>query len=253
MKQRWKIAGFAILSLCCSYAAADSLTDLKSALGRYPGTTILKATVEAKVLNRNGEGKDQEEINGSASLTVEDGPRGLQMHFGRETLQRVEQEERAKEKDSKARSPVSVAMRELGISDLRTMTSSAPQISRRLEKAVLRSERQDVLNGKNVRVLNFEIPIDKLSEKDKKYIKKYDGTLEVWIDSDGTPLQMKATEVISGRAFVVISFEARDEEQLTFGVAGDRLVVLKKERRISSSGAGERADSRVNKSLQILS
>jgi len=232
-------------------AHADGLQDLKAALGRLQGQTPLKAVVEAKTWNRQGEGKDLEETHGAASVSVEEGVRGLQVLYSKEMLAKLETEERLKEKDSKAKTPTLSALNEVNSSALRPMISAAASLTRSMEKAIYKSEKLDSFNGKPARLLNFELSIDKLSEKDRKYMKKFDGNLNIWIAADGTPLASRVTQAVSGRAFVVISFEMKNEEEWIYSTLGDRLVALKKESKNSGSGMGEKGEGKVTKTLQL--
>ena len=54
----------------------------------------------------------------------------------------------------------------------------------------------------------------------------------------------------SGRAFVVVSFEFRQEERCTYALAGDRLLTTRHESRTSNAGAGEKSDIRTVKTFQ---
>lgn len=243
----------AIFGLAASFnlAHADGLSDLKAALSRLQGQTPLKATVEAKTWNRQGEGKDVEETHGHASVSIEENPRGLQVLYSKDMLAKLEAEERQREKDGKAKTPTLSALNEVNSSALRPMISAAASLNRSLEKANFKAEKVDVFNGKPARLLNFELSMDKLSEKERKYMKKFDGQLDVWIAADGTPLASRSTQAVSGRAFIVISFEMKNEEEWVYGTVGDRLVALKKESKNSGSGMGERGEGKVSKTLQI--
>lgn len=232
-------------------AHADGLSDLKTALGRLQGQTPLKAVVEAKTWNRQGEGKELEETHGAASVSVEESARGLHVLYSKEMLAKLEAEERLKEKDSKAKTPTLSALNEVNSSALRPMISAAGSLTRSMEKATYKSERPDNFNGKPARLISFELSIDKLSEKDRKYMKKFDGHLDIWIAADGTPLASRQTQAISGRAFVVISFEMKNEEEWIYSTLGDRLIALKKESKNSGSGMGEKGEGKVTKTLQI--
>lgn len=245
---------FFILAVASSGAAhADGVSDLRNALTRLQASAPVKAVVEAKTWNRRGEGKEQEEVQGAASVALEDSGRGLQVLYSKDLLARLESEERAKEKDPKSKAPLAAAMSELGSGELRSMCAAAGSLTRLLAKANLKSEKNDQYNGKPARLLSFEIPLEKLAEKDRKYVKNYQNNVDIWIDADGTPLASKSSEVVSGRAFVVISFESKEDESQIYGVSGDRLFVLKKERKNLSSGAGERMEIHTTKSLQLQS
>ena len=254
LKKYWLAANFLTLSLMsfvCSNAHADGITELKNSLAKLQGNSALKAVLEAKSWNRQGEGKNAEEMQASASVNVEDGAHGMQVLYSKDLLSRVQIEERAKEKNPNVKMPVSNTLKEFNSSELRPILSAAANLSHRLETAIFKGEKLDTFNNKPARLLTFDIPVEHLSEKDRKYLKTYEGKLEVWIDSDGVPLASRTTESISGRAFVVISFEVKEDENLLYGVSGDRLFVLKKEWKNLSSGAGERNEMRVTKTLQI--
>lgn len=237
-----------------SLVHADGLSDLKAALGRLQGQTPIKAIVDAKTWSKNGEGKDAEERSGAASVQIEEGANGLRLQFSRDTLTKLDTEERAKEKDSKAKTPISSALSALSTSELREMTSAAANMQRDLDKANFKAERAETWNGKPARLLSFELDMDKnVKEKDRKYIKKFEGTAEVWIAADGTPLASRMQVTASGRAFVVISFESSNSEDQVFGVVGDRLVVLRKDSQNKGSGAGEKGEGRTTRTLQLQS
>ena len=240
------IAGFV---LSATGAHADGLTDLKTALTRLQGQTPLKAVLEISRSSRQGEGKELEESVSKATVTLEDGARGLQVLYGKDLLARVEAEANAKEKDAKAKTPTLSAMGDIGAGELRPMILAAGTLARRMEKAVFKSEEVQAYAGKPARLLSFEFPLESLPEKDRKYIKQYEGSLDIWIAADGTPLASHSKDKVSGRAFVVISFESNNDEQSVYSVVGQRLVMVRKETRSSGSGAGEKGESHVTKTL----
>lgn len=244
-------AGLICLSACFNLAHADGLNDLKTALARLQGQTPVKALVEAKTWNRQGEGKEAEETHGLASVSVEETPRGLQVLYSKDMLTKLELEERQREADKKAKTPTLSALSEVNSSSLRPMISAAGGLSRSLEKANFKSEKMDAYNGKPARLLSFDLSMDKLGEKERKYMKKLDGQIQVWIAADGTPLASKTSQVVSGRAFVLISFEMKSEEEWVYATVGDRLVALKKESKNSGSGMGEKGEGKVTKTLQL--
>lgn len=234
-------------------AHADGMGDLKSALARLQGQSPLKAQVDAKTWNRQGDGKELDETQGAASVMVEDGARGLSVLYGKDMLSKLEAEERNKERDTKAKTPTLSALSEVNSSALRPMLSAASSLSRTLDKAIFKAEKLDTYNGKPVRHLSFDLTLDKLSEKDRKYVKKFEGVLNLWIAEDGTPVASRSSQTVSGRAYVVINFEFKSEEDHVYSVVGDRLVSTKKETRTSGSGMGEKGEGRAVKTLQVLS
>lgn len=246
---------FARLATACALLAAplahaDGLADLKGALARLQAQTPLKAMLDVKTFDRHGEGNDAVEKNGQASIAVEDGARGLQVLYGRETLARMDSEQRQLARDPKAKTPTVWAIGKLDSSEIVPMTSAAAALSRSLEEARFKGEKPDTWNGKTARLLSFSIPVDKLPPDQRKYVKEFDGTLSVWIAADGTPLASETHVTVKGRAFIVVSFDAVDDRNTTYAVLGDRLVALRAENRSSSDGAGEHGEQRIVKTLQ---
>ena len=238
--------------LAASAARADGLADLKAALARLQAQTPLKATLDVKTTERRGEGADAIEKQGQASVGLEDGARGLQVTYAKDTLARMDAESRQLVHDAKARTPTVWALARLDSSEMMLMASAAPALERNLDESVFRSEKADTWGGKPARLLTFTIPVTKLPEQQRKYVKEFDGTLSIWIGADGTPLASEMRATVKGRAFVVVSFEALDESSSTYAVVGDRLLTLRSETHVASSGAGERGEQRLVKTLQPL-
>lgn len=236
-----------------THARADGVSDLRSALSRLQGQSPLKVQVDARTWNRQGDGKDTDETQGVASVVVEEGARGLSVLYSKDMLLKLELEERNKERDTKAKTPTLSALSEVNSSALRPMLSAASSLSRSLDKAIFKAEKPDTYNGKPARLLRFDLTLDKINEKDRKYVKRFEGVLDVWIADDGTPVASRSSQTVSGRAYVVVSFEFKNEEDHVYGVVGDRLVSTKKESRTSGSGMGEKGEGRAVKTLQVLS
>ncbi|WP_295760578.1 hypothetical protein [Undibacterium sp.] len=245
------VAGSLLILACCGTAQADGLTDLKLALSRLQGQSAIKVTIDLKSVRRLGEGKEMEESNAAVSLSVEDGARGMQVFYSKETLLRAESEARAKGKDPKNKTPTVTALSELSTAELRPMVAAVLGLSRQIEEGVFKGEKLDTYNGKPARLLSFEFSMDRLTERERKYVKKMESTLDLWIAADGTPLASSFRQSGSGRAFVVVSFEQKYDEDSIYGLSGDRLLLMRRESRLSSSGAGEKMESKVVKTLQL--
>ena len=245
------LAACLTLALAAAPAArADGLADLKAALARLQGQTPLRATLDVKTVERRGEGADVVEKQGQASIGVEDGARGLQLLYARDTLARMDAESRSLVRDPKARTPTVWAIGKLDSGEVLPMASAAPVLSRSLDEAVFKAEKPDAWSGRPARLLTFTVPVSTVPEQQRKYVRQFDSTLSIWIATDGTPLASTTVTSVKGRAFVVVSFEALDENNCTYGVVGDRLMTLRSENHSSSSGAGERGEQRVVKTLQ---
>jgi hypothetical protein len=132
------------------------------------------------------------------------------------------------------------------------MASSAPWLSRLVDRAIFKAGRSDTYAGKPARLLTFEIPITALSKRDRKYAKRVDSLLEIWTAADGAPLASRFRQTVFGRAFVVVSFEARTHEENVFSLVQGRLVTVRKTMSTSASGAGEQDERKIVKTLQVL-
>ncbi|GAB3256858.1 hypothetical protein [Chitinimonas naiadis] len=244
----------ASLLLCASLTSrADGLADLKGALSRLQGQTPVSGSLEVKSWRRTGEGKEAQDKQGQANFSVEESSRGLQILYGKDLLSRAEAEARARSKDKKSKTPTLYALGEIDNTELRNMTTAAAALTRELEDAVFKTEVAEAYNGKPARKLSFEMPLEKLSEENRKYVRKFETTLDIWIAADGTPLASSLHVNVSGRAFVVITFEQRSDEERRYAVVGDRLVLVRKEEKGMASGAGEKQEYKTSKTLQLAS
>ncbi|MEO8502426.1 MAG: hypothetical protein ABI609_00875 [Acidobacteriota bacterium] len=242
-----------MLATYASTSHADGLSDMKSVLLRLQGQTPIKAQVEAKTWNRSGTGKDTEEFSGTASVMVEDDQRGLSVLLSKELLAKLDTEERAKEKDKKAKTPTLAALGDVNSTALRPLVSAASSITSMIEGKVFKAETMDTFDGKPARMLSFAPSIDALSEREKKVVKSLSGSLDIWIATDGTPLASRNVQVVHGSAFLVVSFDARNSDDRVYTVIGDRLVVVKYESTNSSSGMGETGETKTTKTLKVIS
>lgn len=243
-------AATALALLCSPPAHADGLADLKAALARLQGTAPVKGQVDISLRRRQGDGAEAEDTQTQLSLAVEDGPRGLQVLFGRDLLARIEAEQRASADDPKAKTPTLNAVNELQLNDLKRVVAPATTLARSIDSARFKAEKAEDWNGKPARLLSFEMQLDKVPERQRKYVRNFDAGFDVWIAADGTPLASRMRQRISGRAFVVVSFESSADEDRSYGVVGDRLVMLKHETRTTASGAGEKDDRKLSTSFQ---
>lgn len=242
--------GLVVLALAAAPARADGLADLKAALSRLQGPGPVKGQVDLVTKHRVGEGSDSTETRAQAVAGIEDGPRGLQLTYGRELLARAEEERRAKVSNPEAKTPSVDAMSELGASDLLPLATAGSTLQRAVEHATFVGEKAQAWKGKPARLLSFATSIDTLSARDRKYVKNFEGTLDVWIGADGTPLASRTRHALSGRAYVVVSFQMNDEEEQAYAVSGDRLVTMRRDLHRLSSGAGERDERSSTASVQ---
>jgi hypothetical protein len=248
---RLRAALAALLVAAAGGARADAQSDLRAALVRLAGTAPVKGTLDVATTKRHGEGKDAFERTGRAAIEVEDGPRGLQIRYAADVLARLDAESRASGKDPEAITPTVDAVKEVDATGIVPLLAAARALGRQIDVATFKSERVEAWRGQPARVLRFAIPMESLSKEQRKYVRHFDGTLDVWIAADGTPLASVQHVSLSGRALVVIGFEAKDDVERTYAVTGDRLVVVRDEHHDVSSGGGQQGEEREVKSLAL--
>ncbi|MYM65334.1 hypothetical protein GTP45_00620 [Pseudoduganella sp. FT55W] len=246
---RWSIL---LMAIAANAAHADGAADLKAALERLQEQAPLKATLDASVWRKEGEGKEAEEVNGQASVGIEDGARGMQLSYSREMLARLDAEAVAQARNPNAKTPTLTASRDFSPNELRPMVAAAAVLAQHLEKAVFKSEKVDSFQGKPARMLTYAQGMDVISDRQRKYVKDFEGNIFVWIGADGTPLGSRLVQNFSGRAFLVVSFSGKTEEQSVYSVAGKRLITTRLESRGNNAGAGEKSEFKTVKTLQLV-
>jgi hypothetical protein len=234
-------------------AQADGFADLQAALARQQALVPVKGSFRVETWSRQGEANEGSEEQGQAVLNFDDGAQGLRLQFSRDTLQRVEQEERAADRNGKAPTPALTGLRALELADLRRMLSPAAALQSALEEATPKAEVAELWNGQPARRLTYEFGLGRLKERDRKYVNKVDGKLELWIAADGTPLASRSQTALSGRAFVVVSFDSTSHEEQVFQLVQGRLVTVRRENRNRSSGAGEKSENRTLRTILLQS
>jgi hypothetical protein len=232
-------------------ALADSQGELREALARLDGRAAIRAELAVETYERYGAGRGAVEKAGQVTLRVEEGEHGLQMVYGAETLARMEAEEQARSRDPAARTPTRQAVTHLEARGVQRMLSAASGLAQQLEEARFTGERAESWHGRSARVLSFALPVTSLDEEQRKYVQSFDGTLQVWIAPDGTPLASASRVHLRGHAFVFVGFQREDDEDATYAISGDRLVATTSESHSVGTGAGERAELRVVKTLTL--
>jgi hypothetical protein len=232
-------------SMACS---AHTLAELKAALARLDGDAPIRGQVAVKSENRSTEGKDEMETKqGVAQIGFDDGPQGLRLHYPQPLLNKAAQEDLAKRANPKSATPASTGLADLGFREVRSMTRAAESLSRLISNAQFKGERMDAWQGQPAKVLSFQLP----QTEPNKYVKDFNSVLDVFVAADGTPLGSRATQKVSGRAYVVVSFEFSNEEELHYAVSGDRLVVTRRLSKGGGSGAGEKGSTAKTLTLQL--
>ena len=251
LKNMRRFLFLAVVSFLPLLAHADGLADLKAALQSLPGQQSLKASISVKSQSRQGDEDETTTDSGAATIAVEESAQGLLMQIAPDLLARAQAEELAKEEDKKAKTPTAKGLGLLNLSAIRAMTTAGESLKRSINSSIFKSERADTLNGHPARLLTFEADLSKRSKQDQKYVKSFESNLQVWIAADGTPLESRTQTKISGRAFLVVSFEMSDASRVVYQRVGDRLVAVRRESSNSGSGMGTKGEGKTEYSLQL--
>jgi hypothetical protein len=220
-------------------AAADGLTDLRAALGRFAATTPVHGTLDVTSTSRSNE--DDKANEGKASVGFEIGESGLHIIYPRAMLALAAQEARAEARDPERPTPVRTGagyVRPLHVAEL---LDGAGALSVILESAQFVQTRPANLGGKPVHLLSFKL-VPKLSKSDAKHVKKVDAALSVWVGDDGIPLAAEQSTSVT-LSFLLISFEAIQKQNWTYTRNGDRLVATRCEANDKSDGLGQHSTS----------
>ena len=142
--------------------------------------------------------------------------------------------------------PIRSTVESLRATQAEEYLNASQSFLRKLEKAKLSAESDSTWEGKPARLLSLKLN-PSLVEKDKKYIKEFEQTAQIWLDpSTGLPLAATTHVHLKGRAFIVISFEDESNESYRFQTVGDRLIITELRKDGKGSGGGE---SNTRKSL----
>jgi hypothetical protein len=229
-------------------AQAGGLDDLRRALEGLRGVAPVKVTLTAQVTTASRDSDDKvRNASGTATLSAEDGPQGLRLVYPRPIIVKAVAEGAGRQTDGTAPIPTRNALNELDYGDVHSMVHAAETLLIRLEGAKLKAERAEAWNGEPARRLSLELTVP----KNQQYVDKQSATMDVWIDDAGRPLASRAEATTKGSAFVVVSFEAKNNEDRVYSVAGDRLLVVRRDSSSSGSGAGQRGDTKATVTLQV--
>jgi len=229
--------------------AADGLSDLKAALGRYSAKTTVKGTLEAQVWSRQGKGRDAVESRGRASAWVEYNSQGLRMQWSRPFLQQLDTEARSRMKRGPSDNQASNALWAMELRRTYNLLDGSGELLRMIDAGVFQSESRETRNGKQTRVLQFSLPQTGAPERFRKWIKDYESTAKIWIDDEGNPIACQQNIQINARAFLVISFEQTQQINIAYSKVGDHLVCLSHEDKQEGGGGGEYG---VNRTLRTF-
>lgn len=209
-----------------SASAADGLTDLKNALKRLDGNSPIIVELNSSFADIH----DEELKNGKVTVVLNDNQHGFQLTYSADELAKMQAEKLAKVSNEDAPSPTLDAAYKLKAINLHKVLTASTNLSQFLERAEFLSERIDVFNQENVRVLAFDLPMEVLiyNKRTRKYVDDFSARYEILIRDDGTPIKSELNFQGSGSAYMILSVEAYGKNTEFYQVVNDRLVVTKR-------------------------
>jgi hypothetical protein len=177
-----------------------------------------------------------------ARAFVEEDADSLQVRWDRSLLKRANDEARPP-KGTKKHETLSTLIGTASALRMSNAMNYARVFLKSLEDAQLKSERADTWQGKPARQLELSL-VEPNPDEEHVTIKESIHTAQVWIAPDGTPLAARIAHKRRASVMVFISFEQVAKEDFLFGVAGNRLVVLKREEQGTAAGLGSQAEYR---------
>ena len=226
------------------HLAADGLSDLRAALGKYAASSTIRGTLEAQYFGRHGKDKDATETRGQAFAQIEYGPSGLRAQWGRPLLSQLDRETRARLRPNPPTNQAHNALWALEMRKIYSLVNAAEDLSRLLETATFVSEGAEIYNGSQARALNFSVASFGDSQRFSRWLREHNSTLKIWIASDGSPLGHLQKTTMKFRAFIFITLEQTREETVTYANIGDHLVAIRQEESQEFQGGGEYNSSR---------
>lgn len=229
-----------------SPANGGTLAGLSETLSRLTGTSSIRATVDRQ-LSREMTGHTPEQ--GRTSLTVQADASGVSLTYPATEVRRAESEGRERDPDKPR--PATSALESVDVVEIASYLNYSSALLRELDGARLRRESNVTYAGQPARLLELELKV-RIPKAEARHVKESISTMKLWLAQDGTPLASEIASKFRAR-FLVITFEGAGKEVRRFARAGDRLLVIREDRRNSGSGIGRSMKQRTITSLRIAS
>jgi hypothetical protein len=219
-----------IISLSSFKVSADGLTDLKSTLIKLTGDTPISAIVESAYTEKRGKKKKQKTKKGLIQVNLSEDNQGLKLIYSNETISKLEHEAEQKEHDDDANTPTLNAVNGVGVAEMSTMLSAAPNLLRTLKKAKFVSEEVVTHNEINARQLNFTLPLEAIIDNKEvhEYVDEFESKFNVLINDTGMPIESSITFAGSGSAYIFFTMDLTQTNTFTYKKINNRLVNIKK-------------------------
>ena len=210
--------------------SADGLSDLQQALLKLNGSEPVSGLLNVSFAETRGEGKDIKLKTGDIKSTLSESDKGLDISYSKAVLSQIAQENRLKLNDEESDTPVLNGAEILSASSLIPILSSAQTILDYIKQGEFKGESFVTYMDKQVRILDFALPLESFidDKKTRGYVNKFQGSYQVLIDDDGTPLETRRSYSGKGSAYIFFSMTAESQITSQFQIQGTRLVRINK-------------------------
>lgn len=212
-------------------------------LARYQGLSspaALNAQVQLRTRLEDGKSKKHKSREGEIQLKLKDDTDGLALSFAAELMRLVNQEREHAVQKPDEMGPALIAFNEIDSSVLRDMADAATMLQRQINNAEFVGKESIECSLAACFVLHYRFGDERLSSSSKRFIKDFDGRLDITVDAAGRPLRATLTQRARGRAFVFIKFRSDADQVWDFAEAGNRLIATRHTRQRETEGGGER-------------
>ena len=186
---------------------------------------------------------EQRTINGEVNYQVETDLKADQGKLSNGTLDRMQQERQLKLEDPKAQTPVTEAMDRLEPTRSMKLTDASIDIKQWIHEGTF----VDSKKTESGTSLRYEMPLESMLDGNiKKYVKKFESELIIYVSNAGIPTSAKMTMSGKGSAFIFFTMKASSESFYEFDVVGDRLIQTKVEQHWKHDSTFSKGDTRIS-------
>lgn len=218
-------------------AFANGLDDLKAALAPLQGQGALRGAYEARETRHLLDAKPAKGPETVTALAhVAEDASGLEIRWDRALLKRAA-DEGSMAKGARRKEALNQLIGSTTAPRVAQAVNYAPRLLQYLATGTLRGERMDAWNGKPARLIEVVV-VPQEAENDKVSIKENTHVAQIWLGADNLPLAATIQHNVKASLMVFMSYEKSSKEEMSFGVAANRLVVLRREEAGKEKGPG---------------
>jgi hypothetical protein len=204
---------------------ADGPSDLRSNLQRLRGHAPIQANLNLATWQETIRDKRSQINEASTQLKVGEDGSSLHIDWSLSQLEMADKEDLSRNLNPLASTPLRDAMKDLDAGRLSHLLNQAEILSRLLDSAQFKEERNELYQGRPTRVLMFTFK-PRIAPAHQERASQLEGTLKIWIDGDGQPLASEALSQYGGRQGRFSGlFRSRSRLETTYAIASGHLIV----------------------------